>query len=105
QRKSLGQISKREAETKRIAKEYELRTGRRIVSSGLTFGHFSSEYKRWHNKTYPDSTERITQIINQHLTPNFEFESLDQISPKVVEFYAIDRLDAGAKRATIQKEL
>lgn len=103
-RKSLGEISQREAKIKLKAKEYELASGKRILPTGLIFQNFVVEYKDWHAKAYPSSHFRIAQIIDQHLVPEFGLIPIDQIGIKAVEKWAGERLDE-AKRATILKEV
>lgn len=104
-RKSLGDIPKQEAKIALHAKELELRTGRRVLPTELVFGVFYREYVDWHAIQFPDSTERIAQIVRQHLDPFFYAFPIDRIGIRDAERYAAQRLSAGVKRATVNKEL
>lgn len=101
---SLGPVSEREAKIKLKTKEYELASGKRVLPTGLIFQNFVVDYKDWHAKAYPASHDRIAQIIDQHLIPEFGLIPIDQIKIKAVEQWAGGRLDE-AKRETILKEV
>jgi len=104
-RESLGIIPKHEAEIHLAAKELELKTGLKVLPSGLVFQSFKVEYLDWYVLEYPDSYYRVEQIIRQHLMPVFAFMPLDSISKKFSQQYMHDRLKAGARRSTINKEV
>lgn len=104
-RESLGPIPEREAKTRLKAKEYELLSGRKILPTGLIFQNFVVDYKDWHATAYPSSFDRIEQIIDDHLTPEFGLLPVDQITLRHIQIYIPKRVKAGAKRATILKEL
>lgn len=61
-RESLGAISALEAETCRVAKEYELRSGQRVFLPSVRFSEFVAEYLEWHRVSFPDSHFRVEQI-------------------------------------------
>ena len=103
-RKTLGRVSKEDAETARLAKEFELRTGQQIYSTAPLFIELAQEYLRWHANEYPDSSFRTEQIIRQHLLPAFQYIALDQLNPLQVEAYKADRLECVA-RTTVAKEV
>lgn len=104
-RRSLGPIPEYEAKTILFAKQYELRTGKKLLPTGLVLSNFASEYLSWYAVEFPDSYYRIDQIVNQHLIPYFGFQSLDQITRREAEQYRHDRIKTGMKRATINKEI
>lgn len=105
-RKSLGRVSKDEAETILYAKEVELRTGENILQNAqrITFKAFSREYLDWHKFEYPDSHDRIYQITHSHLIPFFEFHSLAQVDIPSTEKYKRQRAQVAAV-GTVNKEL
>lgn len=67
-RESLGQITSGEAEACRLAKELELKTGRRIFVASPLFSEFLGEYLEWHALKFPDSHARVKQICEQCFT-------------------------------------
>jgi len=73
-KRSLGKISKTEAETIRLAKEYELRTGEDVLKRAqfYLFETLAHKYLDWHKFKIPDSHERIYQLTTQHLIPHFK---------------------------------
>lgn len=103
-RRSLGQLTRAEAEIYRKAKEVELATGQNIISSATTFSEFADEYLTWHEAEYAESHYRIRQIINDHLRPFFQLTNLDGIEPRLVEAYKASRRKH-VKTGTIVKEL
>lgn len=104
-RRSLGTIPAHEAETIRKAKEVELATGQRIISTAPRFGDYADDYVKWYEFEYPASYERVEQIIRCHLKPAFKFLSLEQIDPRAVDMWKGSRRQAGVKFGTINKEL
>lgn len=104
-RKSLGPISEREAKLRLKTKEYELASGNKVLPTGLIFQNFVEEYKSWHATAYPSSYFRIEQIIDDHLTPEFGLIPIDQITLRHIQNYLPARVEAGAKRSTILKEI
>lgn len=102
-RRSLGKISPTEAETTRQAKELELRTGQKLLSTGQLFEDFAERYLAWYETEYPASYERTQGIINNHLEVFMDY-CLDQITPYQIESWKSDRLK-NAARATVRKEL
>lgn len=90
-RESLGAISEHQAETHRLAKELELRTGQRVISNAPLVGVVASAYLDWHKAQYPDSHYRIEQIVNDHIVPAFEYVAADQLGVWQVEKWGNDR--------------
>lgn len=105
-RRSLGPISEQEAlEILRIKKE-ELKTGESFkVTESVLFKDFAPEYLKWHSLEYPSSATRISQIVRDHLKPEFSYLSLQSISPRKVEAWKAARLLSGAAAGTVGKEL
>jgi integrase len=103
-KKSLGIISRREAETFRKAKEIELETGRQVLSHAPLFRDLAERYLEWHRSDYPDSHERIRFIVEKRLRPVFSIDPADQINPSKVEVYKADRLEK-VSQATVAKEI
>jgi integrase len=59
---------------------------------------------RWYEHEYPSSYTRTKQIVEQHLLPHFKDHYLDQLAPRLVETWKVDRLEK-VKAATVSKEL
>lgn len=91
-RRSLGPITRAEAERARKIKEAELATGMQTFSTAPLFSDFADEYLHWYEAEYPASYARTEQIIRVHLDPVFGMYAMDQIDPRVVEQYKADRL-------------
>ncbi len=107
-RRSLGNIPENEAEIIRLQKELELRTGKPIAAiHGLPFYDLASEYIRWHATEYPDSHNRVRQIIEDHLEPYFGPHPINFVKVRLGEQYKVERLNSKAKpkRATVAKEI
>ncbi len=103
-RKSLGKITPDKAEDVRLAKQLELRTGEQILSYAPLFGELVDDYLNWRASEYPDSQERIKQLVEQHLKPVFQYFAIDAIRPRQVEQYKADRRQEVAE-ATVAKEV
>ena len=105
-RRSLGQISFKQAEDIRKAKDYELAYGLNLVPGGPPFEIFADQYLEWHKHEFPNSHDRIYQIVNQWLTPYFNSQ-IGFIKKLEVEDYK--RFRSTAKKTpsanTIAKEL
>jgi integrase len=104
QRISLGRISPRDAEIARRQKEVETKSGRRFAPSAL-FRELGAKYVTWHRHEYPDSHQRIAQIIEQHLAPTFDLRPLAAITADEIDEWKRERLDSGAAAETVAKEL
>lgn len=110
-RVSLGAIDPGEAEDYRLAKELELRTGAQVFSYSPLFKEMAEEYLAWRKHEFPNSQERIDQLVNLHLIPAFQYVALDAMSPRQVEKYKADRLateyrkDQRVSEATVAKEV
>jgi integrase len=97
-RKSLGRVgvlSKKDAEAIWRAKELELSTGAVLLGHSLkraiSFGQYAKDYLLWHQREYPDSHYRVSQILHDHLLPAFRHTPLDMLTPKLAEQYKHDR--------------
>jgi integrase len=90
-RKSLGPVSEHEAETHRLAKELEQRTGQSVISVAPLVGVVAVAYLEWHKDQYPDSHYRTKQIIDDHIVPKFEYVAADQLRVGQVEKWGNDR--------------
>lgn len=102
--KSLGRISKKEAE--KILKDYEYTINKGFNKfSAPQFFEYIEEYLNWYAIEYPASYPRIYQIITQHLLPAFEFFNIADIGGRDVKQYQMQRLATGIKRETYLKEL
>lgn len=99
-------MSDREAELIRKTKEIELASGQSIllIKGGTTFKMLSEKYLAWHSQDYPDSHERIAQIIRMHLKPHFAATLLTQVDEHAVTAYKISRQQK-VKGATVGKEV
>lgn len=90
-RTTLGAITEREAETIRLGKEYELRTGKRVFIASPLFDDHLEEYLTWHRSEYPDSHFRVKQIADQHLG-YFRGKALSQITARDIDAWKVERL-------------
>ena len=109
---ALGQVIAKEAEQYRRSKAREVACaklanvirlpGRAIVP---TLRVFAIDYLAWHAAEYPASTDRIAGLFSKHLLPRFGDHALDAISKSSAERFKSDRAAAGAKSATVSKEL
>lgn len=89
-RQSLGKITAEQAETCRLAKEYEIQSGQRIFVAADLFDDFLREYLQWHALKFPDSHFRVKQICGQCFTA-FHGKSLSQITQADVEIWLAQR--------------
>jgi integrase len=105
---SLGRVSNlRESEVRRIAerKTRELiLAAHTVLKPQQSFTAYAREYLDWHADEYPASSERIQQIIEQHILAHFK-GTLDGVCQLDVEAYKKQRLRAGAAAETVAKEL
>ena len=104
QRISLGKLTPEQAETIRLEKELEQRTGQSRTVIAPSFNEFAAAYLDWHKFEYPASHNRIHQITTDYLVPHLADTPLNEISPLQLETYKQDRR-AAAKTETINKEL
>lgn len=103
-RRSLGAVSRTDAERSKTVKEAELATGARLLSSAPTLNEYAGAYVQWYAYEYPASLSRTEYALNTHLLPELGHLPLDQIGPTPVEFFKAKRL-AKAKSATVAKEI
>lgn len=103
-RKSLGAVTKEQAEAELYAKEYELRTGKKIISTAPLIGVVAVLYLDWHKTEYPDSHFRVKEIVETHIVPAFRYVAADQLEPLQVERWKADRMQAVAA-STVAKEV
>lgn len=90
-RESLGAIGEHEAETHRLAKELEQRTGRSPISTAPLCGVVAVAYLQWHRLQFPSSHYRTRQIIEDHIIPAFQYVAADQLAVRQVEKWGHDR--------------
>lgn len=102
-RKSLGQVSEFQAETRRQAKELELRTGLQLFKPSELFGVAAVRYLEWHQFQFPDSHARVRFIVEHRLT-RFHDRPLASILQGDVEQWIAER-SASCRPATVEKEL
>lgn len=91
-RESLGAVTPVAAKLALHAKEVELLTGQKILSSAPLIGDLAKAYLEWRASEYPDSQERAAEIINLHIVPDFRYVAADQIQPLQVEKWKADRM-------------
>ncbi len=109
-RRSLGKISRQQAVTILYAKETELRSGKSVFGGLLEerrtglFSDFASEYLSWRKGEYPDSQQRIEQIVHDHLIPALGNLPLNEITVRLGEKYKRNRQKKVAIQ-TVNKEL
>lgn len=87
-RKSLGKdvTTLKQAETIKKAKEIEIETGKKVLTdTSPLFRDFKVEYLRWRATEFPASQSRIKGIVDNILSPEFDYHHLSDISPIVVE--------------------
>ena len=104
----VGSIPKRELDDILRIKEYELSTGARLLNAhrrpAPRFDDFVERYKLWHQAEYPDSTYRVQQIIDDHLTPEFGPTPLNLLEVQKVDQWKNKRRFVVADQ-TVEKEL
>jgi len=97
-RKTLGRISQEQAEEELRARHEHLN------GTHILFNIFTDDYLKWRSTVFPDSHERIDQIIKQWLNPFFS-QPIDSITEFDLERYKATRASQGAATGTIIKEL
>jgi len=97
-RRTLGKVTREQAEAIRAAQEEHLN------GTHILFNMFSADYLRWRSTVFPDSHDRIKQITTQYLNPFFR-QSIDAITEYDLESYKVLRSSQGAATGTIIKEL
>jgi integrase len=104
----VGAIPKRDLDDILRIKQYELSTGARLLNvhrrPAPAFSQYVSSYKLWHQAEYPDSTYRVQQIIDDHLSPHFGNTPLNLISLEQGDSYKAQRRTL-VKGGTLEKEL
>jgi integrase len=101
-RKSLGPVSKAEAEGALTGIQRKLAGA--VPGAGPLFSDWSVDYTIWHAEEYPDSYRRVEGILRMYLTPYFGMMPIGGITRKDVEDYKHARL-GHASAGTITKEL
>lgn len=102
-RESLGAISEHEAETHRLSKVLELRTGHKAISAAPLVGVVAVMYLEWHKAQFPDSTFRVAQIVNDHIIPAFQYVAADQLAIRQVERWGNDRAQVVASSSAAKE--
>lgn len=107
-RKSLGAISAIQAETCRVAKELELRTGKVLFLPATVFDTHVTDYLEWHKVKFPASHQRIAQICRDAFE-DFRGKSLADITRQDIEKWLAKRetrvgIDRHKKKAIAASE-
>jgi integrase len=102
-RRSLGKISRAEAERIRAAKEAELKHGVRILPRLPTLQQFMDFYKDWYAAEHPTTARTFGYEIRAILA-DFGHRPIDTIKPTEIEAWKAKRL-ATHSRETVGKEL
>jgi integrase len=89
-RKSLGKITRDDAEKFCKGKEFELATGRPVFLASALFEDHLQRYLDWHAVQYRDSHFRVRQISEQCFG-DFVGRALSQISPQDIERWKASR--------------
>lgn len=117
QRRSLGPISKDDAELILEAARLQERVGRPLSLPELdqifgkpahrgTLQHFvTTEYLPWRARRFPASQARAEQIWRSHLRPHFQNAPLAAVDGAAVAGYERKRRAEGASDGTVKKEL
>lgn len=105
-RKSLGPISKAQAEKIRKRVELELSYGTSLITAPASprFEQYTNQYLTWYEHEYPASYDRTESIIRCHLVPWFGAIPIADIEPYAAEEWKTDRR-GDAKAETVSKEL
>lgn len=90
-RKSLGKITAEDAEKFRIAKDFELATGRRVFVAASLFEDHLRRYLTWHATQFPHSHFRVKQISEQCFAA-FVGRALSQITQPEIERWKAERM-------------
>lgn len=102
-------MSEREAKLILKAKELELATGQRLISTSSsrahTFAALAPRYLAWRADKYPASQPRIERNLRHKLLPYFGRLVLEAITQEAVDKYLAERAATGLRAATIIKEL
>lgn len=109
-RVSLGPISAEEAETVRIAKELELRSGNESILNINTeeppqLSELYDEYINWYAIKFPDNYHRVESIFRVHLLPYFGNRLITEISHQLMSQYELARTRSNTKAKTIGHEI
>lgn len=100
----LGRVTEAQAEEARLAKERELSHFQ--AAAGPAFSTYvEQDYAPWRAREFPDSYYSVEQILRVHLIPHFGDRPLAAITRRELEAYKHQRLEAGARPATVTKEL
>lgn len=101
--KKFGVETEYQAKNYKYAKELELGTGKKLISSAPLLSDFSKDYLHWYKHEYPSSYDRMVTIFDV-LLPAFGDTPLNLIEPSSVEFWKTGRLSK-VSPATVAKEL
>lgn len=108
-RKVLGRIEhlNKSAAQAIIDQKNDALRRRPVPTNAPRFIDFVKDYDAWHRAEYPDSHERVAQILEDHLLPTFGQFFLDAIQARDVEAWKQKRLQAVPRvaTATVIKEL
>lgn len=109
-RVALGRISPEEAETVRIAKEFELRSGNNSILKINTddptlLNDVYNEYINWYAVKFPDNYDRIESMFRVHLLPFFGENNIKEINHQLMSKFELKRTKNKAKMTTIGHEI
>jgi len=109
-RVSLGPISAEEAETVRIAKMLELRSGNESIlnintATPTILNDVYEEYINWYAIKYPDNFNRMESMFRVHLIPFFGKQIITDINHQLMSKYELMRTKSNAKLRTIGHEI
>lgn len=90
-RRSLGKVTAEEADKYRIAKEFELVSGRKIFVASARFEDHLERYLTWHAVQFPDSHFRVKQISEQCFV-EFYGRGLSQLTVAEIERWKASRI-------------
>ena len=109
-RKSLGKISKAEAETRLDDKKLEQKIGKTHFTPTELFGSLAVDYLDWREAAFPDSHDRIKFIVEKRLTRFHERPVRDITQQEIERWIAVrsaEKAPSGnkIKPETVAKEL
>lgn len=104
----VGTIPKRDLDDILRVKEYELSSGVRLLNvhrrPAPRLEDFARDYLLWHRSEYPDSHYRVSQIIHDHILPEFGLTPLNLLTVDKAEQWKTKRRFQ-VRGSTVAKEL
>lgn len=102
--RSLGRVTRTDAERAKKLKEAELAGAGPLLSSAPPLDDYAGAYLQWYAYEYPASLDRTEYALNRHILPEFGTFPLDRIGPMELEQYKSRRMEK-AKSGTVAKEV